>query len=140
MKLNFFHILFFLLPIATEIHAQTGASSAEPPTNASLTEMLNGRNYFHFSKNFSCRSNDPRHTIIKSWKNKIEFKEERILVWGSLCNDSAKSIPFASIKGDLFISSDLRLIIYKKQVLVYKEKEPILCEEGQWCPLKKDNL
>ena len=140
MRSHFFQILFSLLTLSADILAQTGIPTSELSTSSSLSKALNGRSYFHSSKNFSCRSNDPNHTVIKSWKNKIEFKEDRILIWGNLCNDSAKSIPFPMARSNLFVSSDLKLIVYKKQVLVYKEKDPELCPEGQWCPLKREKL
>jgi len=100
-----------------------------------LSKILDGKSYYHLTKGKTCQANDPERTVIKSWSNKVSFKGGQILVWGSVCNDSPELILFSDVKNDLFVSSDLRIIVYKKEVLVLYGDEPKLCPAGQWCPL-----
>lgn len=122
-------VCFAALFFSATIFAQS--SGGDPPV---LAKILDGKSYYHLTKGKTCQSNDPERTVIKSWSNKVSFKDDKILVWGSICNDSPELISFADAKNDLFISSDLRIIVYKKEVLVLYVKEPKLCAAGQWCP------
>jgi len=121
-----FAALFF----STSIFAQS--AGVDQPV---LAKILDGKSYYRLTTGKTCQANDPERTLIKSWSNKVSFKNGQILVWGSVCNDSPELILFSDAKNDLFVSSDLRIIVYKKEVLVLYGKEPKLCPAGQWCPL-----
>ena len=102
-----------------------------------IGKLLNGRSYVLMGKNVTCRGNDPEHTEIKSWANKISFEGGQVLVWGKVCNDSPENIAISKIGKNLFISADLNIIIYKNEVLRYSKVDPKLCDAGLWCPAKQ---
>ena len=108
---------------------------AEVINKSILPQLFEGRSYYHLKKDVICKSNDPDRTVIKSWANKISFKDGQLLIWGNLCKDSPELISFSDTKKDLFLSSDMQIIIYKKEVLVFYKFEPKLCLAGQWCPV-----
>jgi hypothetical protein len=103
----------------------------------SIGKLLNGRSYVRMDKDLTCKSNDPEHTVLKTWANKITIENGRILIWGKVCNDSPESISFSEAGKNLFISVDLKRIIYKKEVLLYSRDTPKLCDAGQWCPVEE---
>jgi len=102
--------------------------------------LLNGRSYVRMEKDATCKANNPEHTVIKTWANKISFENGQILIWGKVCNDSPESISISQAGKNLFISADLRRIVYKNEVLRYSKDTPKLCEEGQWCPVEAAKL
>ena len=110
------------------------ADNENRPTG--MGTLLNGRSYVRMEKDATCKANNPEHTVIKTWANKISFENGQILIWGKVCNDSPESISISHAGKNLFISADLRRIVYKNEVLRYSKDTPKLCEEGQWCPVE----
>jgi hypothetical protein len=110
------------------------ADNENRPTG--MGTLLNGRSYVRMEKDATCKANNPEHTVIKTWANKISFENGQILIWGKVCNDSPESISISQAGKNLFISADLRRIVYKNEVLRYSKDTPKLCEEGQWCPVE----
>jgi hypothetical protein len=102
-----------------------------------IGKLLNGRSYVLVGKDVTCKGNDPEHTEIKSWANKISFEGGQVLVWGKICNDSPENIAISEIGKSLLISADLNIIIYKNEVLRYFKVAPKLCDAGLWCPVKQ---
>lgn len=102
-----------------------------------IGKLLNGRSYVLVGKDVTCKGNDPEHTEIKSWANKISFEGGQVLVWGKICNDSPENIALSKIGKSLLISADLNIIIYKNEVLRYSKVNPKLCDAGLWCPVKQ---
>jgi hypothetical protein len=103
-----------------------------------IGKLLNGRSYVRMEKDATCKANNPEHTVIKTWANKISFENGQILIWGKVCNDSPESIFISQAGKNLFISADLRRIVYKNEVLRYFKDAPKLCDDGQWCPVEAD--
>ena len=101
-----------------------------------IGKLLNGRTYVRMEKDAICKANDPERTVLKTWANKISFENGQVLIWGKVCNDSPESISISQAGKNLFISADLKRIVYKKEVLRYSKDTPKLCDEGQWCPLE----
>ena len=118
---------------------ENGFPQSEDVTNIKIAKLLNGKSYYHLNDKVTCKSNDPDRTIIKSWVNKISFNDNQILIWGTICSDSPEIVKFKSAGRDLLVSSDLQLIIYKKEVLYFRNPEPKLCDEGKWCPQDRLN-
>jgi hypothetical protein len=110
------------------------AENDSKPTG--MAKLLNGRTYIRLDNDATCKSNDPEHTVIKTWANKISFENGRVLIWGKVCNDSPESLPVAKLGKNLLISSDLKRIVYNKEVLLYFKDAPKLCDAGQWCPVE----
>ena len=123
----------------------TVLASATIPLHAGETEnkltrvakLLDGRNYVRMGKDITCKGNDPEHTELKSWANKISFESGQILIWGKVCNDSPESVAFSTIGKNLLISADLSIIVYKNEVLKYFKDGTKLCDAGLWCPVKQ---
>ncbi len=116
---------------------------AEPATQALvyvvLSEQLEGRAYYRLDDKAACKANDPNHTLIKSWANKVSFHEGRLLEWGMICNDSPKVTPLRDAAVALMVTRDLKKISYHGETLMYGENPPKLCDAGVWCPLKSEN-
>lgn len=100
-----------------------------------VAKLLNGRNYVRLQMDATCKANDPEHTLLKTWANRVSFSDGKILVWGTVCNDSPNVIPLTKAGNSLLISADLKRIVYKNEVLRYTKDMPDLCEAGQWCPV-----
>ena len=49
---------------------------------------LDGRNYYLLGEDVTCRANAPGYPRIKSWKNRLEFSHENVLIWQTICNDN----------------------------------------------------
>ena len=129
----------FVLGVATGLvlfstFAQAGENEIKL---TGIGKLLNGRSYVLMGKDITCRGNDPEHTEIKSWANKISFEGGQALVWGKVCNDSPENIAISKIGKNLFVSADLNIIIYKNEVLRYSKVDPKLCDAGLWCPVKQ---
>ncbi len=103
-----------------------------------VAKLLNGRTYIRLDNDATCKSNNPEHTVLKTWANKITFENGRILIWGKVCNDSPESLPVAKLGKTLLISADLKRIVYNKEVLLYSKDAPKLCDAGQWCPVENN--
>lgn len=103
----------------------------------SLQKALEGREYIRMGKDVTCKSNSPERTVLKSWANRISVKDGALLVWGPVCNDSPESIPLAQAARSVFVSADLKRILYKGEVLAYAKELPKLCEAGPWCPVEQ---
>lgn len=101
-----------------------------------ISKLLNTRTYVRMDKDATCKANDPEHTVLKTWANKISFENGQVLVWGKVCNDSPESISFVEAGKSLYISADLKRIVYKNEVLRYYKDAPKLCDGGQWCPVE----
>jgi hypothetical protein len=96
------------------------------------TEKINKRNYYLLVDDYSCISNTPLKTRIKSWKNRIEFVDDEVLIYGDLCNDQAEIFPF--LADEFKFSKDLSTLIYQSESYIYSPEKPQLCEGGWWCP------
>lgn len=116
---------------------------AEPPAPVLayvvLPEQLEGRAYYRLDDKAACKADNPSHTLIKSWANKVSFHEGRLLEWGMICNDSPKVTPLRDAAVELMVTRDLKKISYYGETLLYWENPPKLCDEGIWCPLKPEN-
>lgn len=103
-----------------------------------LPESLEGRDYYRLDDQARCKAHNAEHTLIKSWANKISFHAGRLLVWGSICNDSPRALPLSAAVADLRVSRDLRQLVYKGETLTHADAPPKLCEAGSWCPLQEE--
>jgi hypothetical protein len=103
-----------------------------PQTNLSL----DGRNYYLLGEGVTCRANAPGYPRIKSWKNRLEFSQENVLIWQTICNDNPIIQKFDPEQ--FTIADDLSYVIYKAEKYTYYEKAPKLCQNGQWCPAEED--
>ena len=116
---------------------------AEPPAPVLayvvLPEQLEGRAYYRLDDKAACKADNPDHTLIKSWANKVSFHEGRLLEWGMVCNDSPKVTSLRDAAVELMVTRDLKKISYHGETLLYWENPPKLCDEGIWCPLKPEN-
>lgn len=104
-----------------------------------VPDTLINHNYYRLDP-VTCKANNPEHTLLKSWTNRISFTKEKILIWGNICNDSPFAIPISDVKKELQISVDFAEIIYKGEHLVLKNDPPNLCENGLWCPVNPDAI
>ena len=102
-----------------------------PQTNLSL----DGRNYYLLEEDVTCRANAPGYPRIKSWKNRLEFSQENVLIWQTICNDNPIIQKFDPQQ--FTIADDLSYVIYKAEKYTYYEKAPKLCQNGQWCPAEE---
>lgn len=98
-------------------------------------DQLDGRAYYRLDDKATCKSNTPGHTVIKTWANKITVQGERLLLWGSLCNDTPTVVPLREASAALLLSRDLHMLRYKGECLTYADKPPTLCPQGLWCPV-----
>jgi hypothetical protein len=96
---------------------------------------LDGRNYYLLGEEVTCRANAPGYPRIKSWKNRLEFFQENVLIWQTICNDNPIIQKFDPQQ--FTIADDLSYVIYKAEKYTYYEKAPKLCENGQWCPAEE---
>lgn len=103
----------------------------EPQTGFSL----DGRNYYLLGEDVTCRANAPGYPRIKSWKNRLEFSQENVLIWQTICNDNPIIQKFDPQQ--FTIADDLSYVIYKAEKYVYYEKAPKLCQNGHWCPAEE---
>lgn len=97
--------------------------------------QINGRNYYLLEEGFSCRANAPGKPILKSWKNRIEFSDGKVLIWETICNDNPIIKEFR--QKDFLFSNDFSSLIFQSEKYIFYEKPPKLCPEGQWCPITK---
>jgi len=104
---------------------------AAPQTNLSL----DGRNYYLLGEDVTCRANAPGYPRIKSWKNRLEFSQENVLIWQTICNDNPIIQKFDPQQ--FTIADDLSYVIYKAEKYTYYEKAPKLCQNGHWCPAEE---
>jgi len=102
-----------------------------PQTNLSL----DGRNYYLLGEEVTCRANAPGYPRIKSWKNRLEFSQENVLIWQTICNDNPIIQKFDPQQ--FTIADDLSYVIYKAEKYTYYEKAPKLCQNGHWCPAEE---
>jgi len=102
-----------------------------------LASELDGRTYYDLERNTTCLANDLHRTRIRTWRQRIEFRSDRILVWGSLCNDQAQVVEIPAARLRLRVSPDLSVIEFDQQLLHYAASSPALCEQGTWCPEDK---
>lgn len=93
---------------------------------------LDGRNYYLLGENVTCRANAPGYPRVKSWKNRLEFSQENVLIWQTICNDNPIIQKFDPQQ--FTVADDLSYVIYKAEKYTYYEKTPNLCPNGQWCP------
>jgi len=104
---------------------------------AGIAKLLQGRSYVRLQKGATCKANDPEHTVLATWANRISFSDGKMLLWGTVCNDSPESLSLAEAGSNLLVSADLKRIVFKNEVLRYTKDTPKLCDEGQWCPVNK---
>ena len=104
---------------------------------AGMAKLLQGRIYVRLQKGATCKANDPEHTVLATWANRVSFSDGKMLLWGSVCNDSPESLSMAEVGSNLLVSADLKRIVFKNEVLRYTKDTPKLCEQGQWCPVNK---
>lgn len=104
---------------------------AAPRINLSL----DGRNYYLLGEEVTCRANAPGYPRIKSWKNRLEFSQENVLIWQTICNDNPIIQKFDPQQ--FTIADDLSYVIYQSEKYTYYEKAPKLCQNGQWCPAEE---
>ena len=137
-------LVFPLSPAA----AQTPlAEPSRPPPDLAAGEAafvpfvspqgLADRSYYLLEDGATCRANDPERTRIRTWRQKIEFTADRVLVWGELCNDVATELPIDSAGTQLRIGSGRDTVLYRNQRLTYSPLPPKLCEAGLWCPVSE---
>ena len=107
-----------------------------PEIAADLVKMLINRVYYRLDPT-TCKANNPEHTLLKSWSNKITFTAETVLIWGVLCNDALTVVPLADAKQDLQITLDLSTITYKGERFIFQSEVPTLCAQGIWCPAEE---
>ena len=99
-----------------------------------LSKKPNGENFYLMQDGFTCVSNSPGKTVIKSWKNRIEiFGEKEVLIWGDLCNDQAEVVPFSH--KEFSFDRHLKTVLYKGESYQFFENKPELCDTGWWCPV-----
>jgi len=104
---------------------------------AGIAKLLQGRSYVRLQKGATCKANDSEHTVLATWANRISFSDGKMLLWGTVCNDSPESLSMAEAGSNLLVSADLKRIVFKNEVLRYTKDTPKLCDEGQWCPVNK---
>jgi hypothetical protein len=95
--------------------------------------QIEGRMYYLLQDGFTCRANAPGKPILKSWKNRIKFKEGEVLVWDSVCNDNPTLNKFKP--EEFSFSEDLSSLEYQSEQYTFYEEVPKLCPQGQWCPV-----
>jgi hypothetical protein len=93
---------------------------------------LDGRNYYLLGEEVTCKANAPGYPRVKSWKNRLEFSQENVLIWQTICNDNPIIQKFDPQQ--FTVADDLSYVIYKAEKYMYYEKAPKLCPNGQWCP------
>ncbi|MBU3914756.1 hypothetical protein KKA14_04415 [bacterium] len=96
---------------------------------------VNGMSYYLLESGYHCASNTPEKTVILSWKNRLEFNQGEVLIWGDLCNDQADVIKFEP--GLFKFSKDFSKLIYQNKIHARFFQKPTLCEAGLWCPVEK---
>jgi hypothetical protein len=119
--------LLFLVAVAP---SSVGVAREED-RDRTLLERVEGRSYYDMTP-ISCRANAPGRPWVKSWTNRIQFHEGRVLIWGNICNDIPVTESFRPEDFDL--NQDLSSLVYKAKQFEFHEQPPKLCEAGQWCP------
>ncbi|WP_299734868.1 hypothetical protein [uncultured Endozoicomonas sp.] len=113
------------------------ASGCEEDHGAKVYERdIAGRSYYFFEEGYICRAFAPGAPYIKSWRDRIEFLDGKVLVWQSLCNDNPIQKEFDS--SEFKFSDDLESFIYKGNEYQYHQIPPDLCVNGQWCPVDEE--
>jgi len=125
-------LLWAALGLSSAVQAQEAV--VKP---AGIAKLLQGRSYVRLQKGATCKANDPEHTVLATWANRISFSDGKMLLWGTVCNDSPESLSMAEAGSNLLVSADLKRIVFKNEVLRYTKDTPKLCDEGQWCPVNK---
>ena len=125
-------LLWAALGLSSAVQAQEAV--VKP---AGIAKLLQGRSYVRLQKGATCKANDPEHTVLATWANRISFSDGKMLLWGTVCNDSPESLSLAEAGSNLLVSADLKRIVFKNEVLRYTKDTPKLCDEGQWCPVNK---
>lgn len=98
-------------------------------TADALSSGLEGRTYYLLTDGVTCRANTPEHPRLKSWQNKLEFAQGKVLIWHTLCNDSPLMLDFDA---QAFVfAPDLSSLIYRGETYTYSEHPPQLCDQGQ---------
>ncbi len=126
--------------------AQSPAEASRPPAPQSpapdagfqrllLPSDLAGRSYYGLEDGLTCRSNTPERTRIKTWRQRLEFRGDTVLIWGTLCNDAASEVPLQTVRDDLTIRPALDAVRFRDQTLTYAAEPPRLCDAGIWCPV-----
>jgi hypothetical protein len=129
-----FRAVFISVLLVTALAASAQETSAKA---TGLSKVLQGRSYVRLQKDATCKANDAERTVLKTWGNRVSFSDGNMLVWGTVCNDSAEQLPLSAAGSSLLISADLKRIVYKNEVLRYVKEVPRLCEGGQWCPAEQ---
>ena len=104
-----------------------------PPTADALPNALEGRAYYLLADDVTCRANTPERPRLKSWKNKLTFAQEKVLMWQTLCNDSPLVLDFDAHA--FVVSHGFSSLTYEGETYTYYEHPPQLCAQGQWCPV-----
>lgn len=99
--------------------------------------QINNSNYYLFENGLTCRTNTPEKTVIKTWKNRIQFTNNKVLIWGNLCSDYPVTTKFNP--SEFIFSEDLSHFVYKSEKYILNEHPPKLCKKGQWCPVEESN-
>lgn len=107
-----------------------------PSSSSNYPSQFEGRNYYLLEEGFTCRANAPGKPTIKSWKNHIEFRDNKVLIWQTICNDNPIIKKF-NARDFKFIDNGSSLIYQSEKYSFYPNK-PALCETGQWCPTTEE--
>ncbi len=135
---NLTALLFLASPMVV---APMGAEqSRKPPTSEVFLPFdapaaLAGRTYYLLEEGASCLATDTARTRIRTWRQRIEFTNDRVLIWGELCNDAAELLPLVEARVALRVTSDREAVLYRDRRLAYAASPPKLCEAGLWCPV-----
>lgn len=126
-----------LLALAAALLAAGCAAPADALRPVTQPGALAGRSYYALDPAATCRANDPARTRIRTWRERIEFEADRVLIWGTLCNDAANAVSLAELAPALRASPSLDRIEYQGRVLTYAASRPALCPAGAWCPVEE---
>jgi hypothetical protein len=119
------------LVVARETPTPRSRGAVAPQTRGNL----DGRNYYLLGENVTCKANAPGYPRVKSWKNRLEFSQENVLIWQTICNDNPIMQKFDPQQ--FSVADDLSYVIYNDEKYTYYEEAPQLCDNGQWCPEEK---
>ena len=116
-------ILLFSIIMAFVSSASAQEFSAGVISSKVNLVFLEGRSYYLVEPGYTCRANAPRRPWIKSWRNKIQFRDGKVYAFGDRCNDA----PFVTDldPSKFHFSLDLSTMIHNSQVYRYYTDRPV---------------
>ena len=98
------------------------SNNRDYPTIQVELSRLVGRNYYLLEERRTCMGSDSDGSRIKTWKDRIEFKQNGWVRWGNKCNKDGANQNYH--KRDFSFSEGLSTMTYYGQIYQYFDQPP----------------